>query len=132
MCIRARAAYRTIIDKGHFHHGLKDSILDFLGLIATLDLAEEIMIQPLSFFSSLRPVEVGFASLLRRGQEGELRYCGLASIHGARHGGKALSNRKALRRQYPAHSVSTTSRQKKGGARRGPGCRYPSARVVVP
>ena len=67
-------AHRSIIDQRHLHHGSENTVLDLLRLVGILNLPEEVLIQPLGFIATQRPVEVRFISFLRRGQEGELRY----------------------------------------------------------
>lgn len=59
---------RSVVNKCDFHHGLEDSILDSVCFIAVLDLFIEVLVQPLGLVTPEGTMEVGFASLLGRGQ----------------------------------------------------------------
>lgn len=65
--------YRPIIDKRNLHHGLEDTILDFVCCVALLHLVKEALVEPLCLIAPQRPVEIRLISLLGGGQQGELR-----------------------------------------------------------
>jgi hypothetical protein len=66
--------YRAVVDQGHFHHGLKDSILDSVWSMTLADLLDEVAIYGVGFGAGHGSMKMRLIALFRRGQESELRY----------------------------------------------------------
>lgn len=64
----------AIVNQGNLHHGLKDTILNFLRRISLLHLVKEVLIKPLRLIAPKRSVEIRLVALLGRSKQGELRY----------------------------------------------------------
>jgi len=76
--------YRTVIHQSNLHHGLKDSVLDFLWNVAVLYLGVEVLVQRSSLISTQSSMKVWLVSFLGGSEKRELGDWGSAISYWSR------------------------------------------------